>query len=94
LDFKSVADLYGPNWVENVDAEQEHYNAIVREPRNPPPPKATGYMGNSIIKYVFPTSTISLGFSPDGHLSDAGTTAFSKAPPSGKPLLPSPLRPQ
>jgi hypothetical protein len=86
LDFKSVTDVFGPHWVEDQHAEWEKYNAIAREPWNPAPPRATGYMGNSIIKYVSPTSTIFLGFSSDGRLWYAWATALAAAPQSsGKP---------
>jgi len=68
LDFKSVTDVFGANWMEDKPAELNLYNSIVREPWNPPPPKATAYMGNSIIKYFTPTSITYLTFASDGNL--------------------------
>jgi hypothetical protein len=49
LDFNSVVGIFGADWKENREAENEIFMAITREPFNPPPPKPTGFMGDAII---------------------------------------------
>jgi hypothetical protein len=72
LDFNAVTGIFGPGWKENRDAENQLFMAITREPFNPPPPRPTGYMGNTIITYTTGASSdrqeVSLRFDAGGTL--------------------------
>lgn len=74
LDFNTVVSIFGLGWKENREAENERYMAIAREPFNPPPPQATGYMANSIITYTTGASrdkqAVSLRFDEKGMLCE------------------------
>lgn len=68
LDFKAVTGIFGEGWTENRQAENDKFMAITREPFNPPPPPATAYMGNAIVTYDRPKTTIDLEFTAGGTL--------------------------
>ena len=72
LDFKSVVNIFGSGWKEDVVAEYEARVAVAREPSNPPYPQATNFMGNKIVSYSGQGDGMSirflLRFSSDGTL--------------------------
>lgn len=74
LDFKSVVAVFGDGWRQDVQAENERFEAFTREVFNPPFPQASGYMGNAIIAYSLGSPTdcqeTSLSFGPTGVLTE------------------------
>ena len=80
LDFNTVVGICGPGWKENREAENELFMAITREPFNPPPPRPTGYMGNTIITYTTGGSSdkqeVSFRFDAEGTLREIDSVAL------------------
>jgi hypothetical protein len=52
LDFKNVLEIFGAGWQRDRGLENQRFEAIAREPFNPPPPQSTEPMGNAIITYT------------------------------------------
>lgn len=72
LDFKSVINIFGSGWKEDVAAENEARMAFTREPLNPSYPQATNFMGNKVVSYSSQGGgapiRLLLRFSSDGKL--------------------------